>query len=136
MLYRVGNGGSTACFVPPSVSGYYIARHAGERSALESAFLGARLWRGQLQLTKPTAIQSAGIVGVCSRYVRAAASIIDNPSTVHAVLSGRLSLVAAAQGESLTDRFIRSSAAEKLAAAETIGPAVLWDEMVEPLLND
>ena len=134
-MYCNGNGGSTAHFVPPSASGYAIARHAGEQSPLERAFSAARLWRGQVQLTKPTAIQSAAIFGVCPAYVRLAASIVDNPSTVQAVLSGRLSLVVAAGGESLPDHFARASVQEWQETAKTVGPVVLWDEMIEPLLR-
>jgi hypothetical protein len=38
-------------------------------------------------------------------------------------------------GETLAEHIARSSAAERLEAARIIGPAVLWDEMIEPVVS-
>jgi hypothetical protein len=38
--------------------------------------------------------------------------------------------------ETLAEHIARSSAAERLAAARVIGPAEIWDSMVEPIVSE
>ena len=107
------------------------------RSVVERAFLAADLHLGRVELISPTIKQCSVLLRVCRPYVAAAAAISDDQAARDAALAGRCSLLDAAKPahfETLASHFARSSRAEWLEAARVIGPAVLWDEMVAPLI--
>jgi hypothetical protein len=91
---------------------------------------------GRILPVKLTVKQCAALVGVCVPYVAAAVAIADDPDARAAVLAGKQTILDAAKkvDESLADRLRRSTPAELLEAAREIGPTVLWDQMLEPLL--
>ena len=107
------------------------------RSVLERAFIGADLRRNRVELISPTIKQSAYLAGVCVPYVAAAIAIADDETARVAVLTGDISLLDAARvaaPETLAEHFSRTSPAEWLEAARVIGPSLVWDHMISPLI--
>lgn len=130
MLYRVQPNNST----PSKVTGRNIA-HA-HRTIAERAFLAADLRLHRIQLIHPKIGQCAALLHVCRPYVQSAIAIADNVDLREAVLAGRVPLFEAAktQPETLAVHLIRASRDELLEAARVVGPAFVWDAMVNPLL--
>ena len=119
----------------PTIRGRYLA-HA-KLSANERALLMADLHLDRLRLTSPTVKQCAGLGHVCVPYVAAAISIADDRAARTAVLHGDCTVLDAARAdtsETLAEHFARTTPAEWLECARTIGPAVIWDQMIAPLV--
>jgi hypothetical protein len=117
------------------VSGRNLA-HAN-RSVAARAFIGADLHLNRVALTSPTIRQCARLAGVCVPYVHAAVVTIDDPAARAAVLAGELTLLEAAKAQStetLAAHFARSTPDEWLEAARVMGPGVVWDRMIAPLV--
>ncbi len=120
---------------PLTISGRDIAH--GKRTAAERSFLAANLHRNRTVLFSPTVKQCAALVGVCVPYVAAAVAIAKDYAKREAVLAGEVTLLDAAKAltsESLAEHFARATPTEWLDAARVIGPAVIWDRMVAPLV--
>jgi hypothetical protein len=118
-----------------TVTGRNVA-HA-KRSSAERAFLAADLHLDRAILAKPTIGQAAILLKVGRPYVAAAIAIADNADTRAAVLAGDRPLIvpgAYKNLESLAAHFARSTPAERLDAARTIGVDVLWDSLIGPLV--
>lgn len=131
MLYRIASDDTTTAI--PKISGRNIA-HV-HRTVAERALLGADLHLDHVELISPTIKQCAILVGVCTQYVAAAVIIADDPAVRAAVLAGERSILGAAKpSETLADHFVRTSPADWLEVARTIGPAVIWDTMISPLV--
>ena len=134
MLYRPTTPPTTTTI--PTVTGRNLAH--GHRSVLELAFLGNDLRRNHTQLISPTIKQCAALVGVCVPYVAAAVAISDDPAARSAVLAGRVSLFdalkATRDSETLAEHFARSTPEDWLEAARAVGPALIWDHMIAPLV--
>ena len=108
-----------------------------QRSVPERAFLAADLHRNRVELISPTVKQCAHLVGVCVPYVAAAVAIADNQAARTAVLAGDCTLLDAAKAvapESLAEHFARSTPDEQRECARAIGPAIIWDRMIAPLV--
>jgi hypothetical protein len=119
------------------VSGRSLAH--GKRSVAERAFLGADLHSGRVDLVCPTIKQSACLVHVCVPYVAAAIVVGDDQAARDAVIAGELTLPEAAKASnvgsiSLAEHFARATPDEWLEAARVIGPGVIWDTMIAPLV--
>jgi hypothetical protein len=114
------------------VTGRNIA-HA-KRSAVERALMAADLHLDRYALIRPTIGQAAELLKVCPAYVAAAARIAHDEKARDAVLSGRVPLAVAGWSESLTDRYLRSSPAERINLTQTAGVDHLWDELIIPAL--
>jgi hypothetical protein len=109
----------------------------GKRSATERAFVAADLHRNRIDLISPTVKQAAALANVCVPYVTAAVFVADDQALREAVLAGEVSLFDAVRSnaaESLVAHFRRSSVEEWRECAREIGPALVWDTMVEPLV--
>jgi hypothetical protein len=118
-----------------TVTGRNLA-HA-KRSVLECAFIGADLHLDHGGLVSPTVKQAAYLAGVCVPYVRAAIVLADDRAAREAVLAGEINLfdaVRANTAESLVAHFRRSSVEEWRACAREIGPALIWDQMLAPIV--
>jgi hypothetical protein len=116
------------------VTGRNLA-HA-HRSTVERALAAADLHVGRAVLVAPTVLQAASLLCVCRPYVTAACRIVDDQAARTAVLSGRVSLLDATKAGTgtLAEHFARSTPDEWLEAARVIGPAVIWDHMIAPLV--
>jgi hypothetical protein len=116
------------------VTGRNIAH--GHRTVNERAFLAGDMKRGRVSPIELTIKQCAMLCRVCVPYVAAAVAIADDSDARAAVLAGRLPLLAVAKAgtETLAEHFVRSTPNELLEAARVIGPAVLWDRMISPLV--
>jgi hypothetical protein len=133
MLYRPSTPPTTATI--PAITGRNLAH--GHRTSTECAFIGRDLHLNRTQLTSPTLKQCAALAGVSVRYIAAAVTISDDPAAQSAVLAGRVALLDAARAtppESLAAHFARSTPADWLEAARTVGPAAVWDHMITPLI--
>jgi hypothetical protein len=122
-------------FTPFSVTGRNLAH--GKRSVLERAFLGADLHLNCVGLVNPTVKQCSYLAGVCVPYVAAAVAVARDETVRSAVLTGELALLEAAKPvthETLVEHFARSSAEEWLEVARVIGPSIIWDQMISPLV--
>jgi hypothetical protein len=124
-----------------SITGRNLA-HA-ERTKVELAFIGADLHLGRLALVSPTIKQCAALVGTCCPYITAAIAIADNETVCDLVLDGVVPLIGVAgtvgaaetvRSESLSEHFARSTPDEWLEAARAIGPALVWEHMISPLV--
>ena len=108
-----------------------------KRSVPERAFAGADLHLNRIGLTSPTIKQCARLVGVCVPYVAAAVAIADDEFGRAAVLTDELTLLDATKAtaaETLAEHFARTGPAEWTEAARAIGPALVWDHMIAPLV--
>jgi hypothetical protein len=103
------------------------------RLTVERAFLGADLHLNRTALIFPTMTQAAKLVGTCVPYIAAAVAIAEDPARRDAVLAGERPLLGD-HLETLAERFARSTRTERLKAAQAIGPGVIWDEMISPLV--
>ena len=128
MLYRVQPTPTT----PTTISGRNIAH--GRRLTIERALLGADLYMGRVALVYPTLEQCRVLAGVCRQYIRAAVAIVDDAEARAEVLAGSRPLLDSYAGEALATHLKRVTSSERLEAAREVGPAFLWDEMVNPLL--
>ena len=127
MLYRIP---STSAI--PEI-GRNVAH--GKRNAIERAFPAADLVCGRVTFVRWTVRQAAAIAGVCRPYATAAIAVGDDRNSRIDILTGQRPLrIPSKDSESLADHFCRSTAAERIAAARKIGPAVIWDAMVAPLI--
>jgi hypothetical protein len=110
-----------------------------DRSIPERAFVGADLHLNHIELISPTVKQCARLVGVCVPYVAAAVAIAttDDQAARAAVLAGDCNIVDAAKAvapETLAEHFARATPEEWLECARMVGPSVIWDRMVAPLV--
>lgn len=108
-----------------------------KRSVPERAFLAADLHRNRVDLVCPTIKQAAYLAGVCVPYATAAVAIADNRAARAAVLAGDCTLMDAAKAvapESLAEHFARATPTEWLECARMVGPAIVWDHMIAPLV--
>jgi hypothetical protein len=107
-------------------------------NAVERAFAGADFVRGRIVLHHPTIKQAADLFRVSPSYIEAAlkADIYKRLS----VLQGCEPLIPPKpklknKPETLAERLVRATPAERVMAAREIGVATVWDEMVTPLLE-
>jgi len=104
-----------------------------KRSAIARALVAADLHVGRLSLVEPTVIQAAALARVSVGYAHAAIAIVNDKDARAAVLAGRVPLVVASwANESLADRYMRSSADERVELREMAGVDHLWDELIAP----
>ena len=118
-----------------TVSGRNLA-HV-KRTAAERALLAAELHLNRTKLVSPTIRQCAALGRVSVPYVAAAISIADDNAARTAVLRGDCTVLDATKAdtpESLAEHFARTTPAEWLEAARTVGPAIVWERMVAPLV--
>jgi hypothetical protein len=109
----------------------------GKRSVPERASIAADLHLNRVELISPTVKQCAHLAGVCASYVAAAVAIVDDQAAREAVLAGDCTLLDAAKAvapETLAEHFARSTPKEWREAARAIGPALVWDHMIAPLV--
>lgn len=119
----------------PTITGRNLAR--AKRSIPELALVGADLHLNRLALIRPTVKQSAHLVGVCVPYVAAGIAIADDQAARAGVLAGDCAIMDAAKAvapESLAEHFARATPTEWLECARMVGPAVIWDRMIAPLV--
>jgi SpoU rRNA methylase family enzyme len=116
----------------PRISGRNIAH--SKRSAVERAFVAADLHLGRYVLIKPTLAQAAKLLRVNAAYVAAAKAIAHDQAARNAVISGRVPLVVASWSETLADRYMRASPAERVALRKAAGVDQFWDELIAPAL--
>jgi hypothetical protein len=114
------------------ISGRNLAH--GHRSKAERVLTAADLIDGRLVLIKPTATQAAKLLDISLPYVFAATKVAWSPERRRAVLAGEVPLYRVADGESLADRFRRASRGERLLAAHELGPELIWDQMIAPIV--
>ena len=119
----------------PVITGRNLAN--ARRNTVERALLAADLHLDRVTLTGPTIKQSAALAGICVPYAAAAVAIADDPAARAAALAGKITILDAAKAaarETLADHFARATQAEWLEAARVIGPAVIWDRMIAPVV--
>ena len=121
----------------PTITGRNLAH--GKRPTNERALIGADLHLNRVELVSPTIKQCARLAGVCVPYVAAAVVIAtaENQAARAAVLAGDetiLDVAKAVTPESLSEHFRRAPQSEWLECARAIGPAVIWDRMIAPLV--
>lgn len=119
----------------PVITGRNIAH--GNRSVAELALLGGDVCRERIFPVKLTIKQCAALVGVCVPYIAAAVMIGDDQVKREAVITGERNILDAAReprGESLIKHFARSTPEEWLELSRAIGPAVIWDRMIQPII--
>jgi hypothetical protein len=106
-----------------------------KRNAVERAFMGADLVRGDVVLSKPTIKQAAELLKVSPAYVQA--TIKTDIYRRLSVLQGCEPLIRskAKKPETLAERFARATPAERVAAARQVGVGVVFDTMVVPALQ-
>ena len=108
---------------------------------------GARLF---IEGGAPTVKAAAAATASCPQYVAAAITLLqgDNVILTNEVLTGRVGLLEAARrangygnghgkprnGETLAEHIARSSSAERVEAARTVGIDALWDSMILPVI--
>jgi hypothetical protein len=122
-------------FNPLTVTGRNLAH--GRRSTAERALIAADLHRNRVDLISPTVKQAAALAGVCVPYAAAAVLVADDQALRDAVLAGEVSLFDAVRSnasESLVAHFRRSSVEEWRECAREIGPALIWDHMLAPIV--
>jgi hypothetical protein len=95
------------------VTGQYLAKN--RLNARARARLAASIADERVKIRKLTIGQAARLCRVCKPYVTAA----RRPPTAP---------------ETLAEHFARSTPDERLACARTIGTAVIWDSMINPLV--
>ena len=123
------------CFTskqPSSVTGRNVAH--GRRTAVERAFLAADLHLGRVNLVKPTVKQVAAMLTVSQAYVAAAKAVAHDERGRDAVLAGRVPLLVASWSESLAERYLRASPAERVNLTQTAGVDAIWDDLIVPSL--
>jgi hypothetical protein len=126
----------------PLITGRRLARLVNHLTLPEKALFGADLSLGRsYNLERPTFGQSAALVGVCSQYVGAAASIAKDEEKRAALLAGEIELQALVRppktngnGNSLAEHLAQATDEELVEAARTVGVKAVWERMVEPLL--
>jgi len=132
----------------------------GERRAVRQALTGAKLY---LAGEFPSLKAAAEAVGVSVRYVHAGVILLqaENADLLAQVLAGELLMLAAAKEAkpvakaiaaykamteadkkafeaatgATTDLFVHSDPSKWATAAAPLGPEVIWNQMVLPLLN-
>jgi hypothetical protein len=95
------------------VTGQFLAKN--RLNARGRARLAAGIIDGQVKIRNLTIRQTARLCRVSQPYVTAARRPPAAPET-------------------LAEHFVRATPAEILEAARTLGPAVVWQRMVEPLV--
>jgi len=95
------------------VTGQYLAKN--RLNARGRARLAAGVTDGQVKIRSLTVRQAARLCRVSEPYVTAARKPPAAPET-------------------LAEHFVRATPAEWLEAARTIGPAVVWESMIAPLV--
>ena len=91
---------------------------------------------GEAVLTNPTVKQAASLFGVCVPYVNTALELTADRRAD--LVSGYQTIVLLKSPppapESLAEHFVRSTPAEWLEAARTVGIGAVWDRMISPLV--
>jgi hypothetical protein len=95
------------------VTGQYLAKN--RLNARARAHLAADIIDGRAKVRNLTVRQTAQLCRICVPYISAARRPPAAP-------------------ESLAEHFARSTPDEWLACARTIGPAIIWDRMIAPLV--
>jgi hypothetical protein len=133
MLYMPSLATDASASAP--VTGRFLARN--EYPAYRKAFLAADLVAGKKRLVGPTPKQAAELSRVSVPYTYAALKILQqHPEHRELHENGLWPLIETKPGnsESLAAHFARSTGEEWLECARTIGPAVVWDRMIAPLI--
>jgi hypothetical protein len=117
------------------IVGLALAR--SELPAFRRAFRAADLVTGQLRLVNPTVRQASAVCEVSAPYTYAALRVTDRDLRA-AIEAGRKPLISTSnrrqKPETLAAHFARSTTDEWLEAARVIGPAIVWDRMIAPLV--
>jgi hypothetical protein len=119
-------------------NGALSARRSRRRRAtrkVKLAFFAADLHRGP----RPTVKELVKYLGVSKAYIYAAEKASEDFAKRMSILAGEQSLVPEGKRKStaeepITERFARLSDAECIDFARAIGPQVLWDKLINPLL--
>ena len=117
------------------VNGRFLAHN--KRPAPERALVGAALVLNTAKLVSPTVKQAAALARVSVPYVAAGVAIADDQAAIEAVLAGDCAILDAAKAsasETLAEHFARATPDEWLEVARTVGPSVVWDRMISPLV--
>jgi hypothetical protein len=100
------------------------------------AFLGADLVLGRLHLVKPTTAQAARLCGVSTTYVRAARRIAYcRPDLRSSTENGLHPLISPKRKLDLVEAWNAASNDERVAFAQRIGVARVFDECIAPALG-
>ena len=108
------NGNSHSATPARSVTGQYLART--HMSKWGRARLAADIIAGKAEITRLTDKQIAALCGISVAYVYAARNGKKPKPT-------------------LADMLASASPSERVEAAARLGPAVVWDTMISPLLD-
>jgi hypothetical protein len=136
MLYRADNAPR------PSRQQRVCRRRYRKRqhdNAVERALLGAGLWKG-LPVTPRTQAEAARLVGSTPQYIAAAAALVEaeDPGLIQHVLTGRISLLEAAETVRKRVRLVKAyreaDRNDRQALGKAIGVDTVFDEIVGPHL--
>ena len=116
---ETANSTSTTKPVRP-VSGQYLAR--AHLSRKQRAELAAALVDGSVEIFPPTAKQAAMLVAV---------AVVE---VIRVRRNGKPKRSAPRTTETLAEHIARSSPAERIEAARTVGVDLVWDTMVAPVI--
>jgi hypothetical protein len=106
-----------------AITGQYLAKaHLTYRQLVK---LAAELTTGTAVLSPMTIGQAAALVGVPVADVSRARWRNGQPSNAH---NGHT--------ETLAEHIARSTLEERIAAGREVGPAVLWDTMISPVVSE
>jgi hypothetical protein len=108
------------------ISGRNLA-HA-QRSIRERALLAADLVAGRAIILPLTIVQAGAICGVSYPTITIAQAAGDDEDARAAFLAGHRHC------ETLAEHFHRASQSERIDAARQIGPGVIWDSMISPIV--
>src|SRR5262249_54001971 len=106
------------------ISGRSLAHtHLTRRQRAE---LAADLVEGRVEI-RPTTKQAADLTGVPPAEVTKARRANGN---------GKSRRPSSKATETLADHIARSSPAERIEAARTLGPSLIWDSMIDPVITE
>jgi hypothetical protein len=123
--YTNGSPSPTSTAIPRPITGQQLAK--GRFTYRDKVKLAVALSQGTAVLGPMTATQAAAVTGVSPLdVVKARAGKLGNGKR-----NGRNG-----HGESLANHIVRSTPAERLEAARVVGPALLWDQMISPVIAE
>jgi hypothetical protein len=111
----------------------------GQRTAVVRAMTAAALYLGK-PVVAHTLADAAEKCGSGIRYVEAAVTLLrtNDEALIATALAGDRSLLEIAtevrRRANLVTAYRKASAADKIALAKAVGPSVLWDDVLAPVL--
>jgi hypothetical protein len=123
--YTNGSPGPASPAKPPTttiITGQYAAKARFTRR--QRARMAAGLSTGEVVIQLLTVKQAAAIMQV---------PVLD---VTRVRRNGKRAGTGRSNAETLADHIARSSLAERLEAARVVGPAVVWDTMIEPVIAE